>query len=62
MISFLMPVVLCLTVVAAVGLGVVAAYVAVITILQAFGRASQPETVRTPRLVLIPNQNHASGD
>jgi hypothetical protein len=61
-ISFFMPVILCLTVVAAVGLGVVSAYAAVITILQAFGRTSQPAMARAPRLMLIPNQNQASGD
>lgn len=58
-----MPVILCLTVIAAVGLGIVAAYAAVITILQAFGSASKatPQTT-TARLVLVPSQNHASGD
>jgi hypothetical protein len=56
-----MPVLLFLTVIASVTLGVLAAYVAVICILNAFGRASQPETAR-PRLVLVPTQNHASGD
>jgi hypothetical protein len=57
-----MPVILCLTVVAAVGLGVVSAYAAVITILQAFGRTSQPEAARATRLVLIPSQPQVSGD
>lgn len=61
MISLFMPVLLFLTVIASVTLGVLAAYVAVICILNAFGRASQPETAR-PRLVLVPTQNHASGD
>ncbi len=60
-----MPLILGLTVVLSVGIGVLAAYVAVIGILQACGRASQqqlrPTEVR-PRLVLVPTQNHASGD
>jgi hypothetical protein len=56
-----MPLILCFTVVASVGLGVLAAYAAVFGILHTFGRASQPEPAR-PRLVLIPSQNHASGD
>ena len=56
-----MPVVLLVTVVASVGFGVLAAYAAVIGILNSFGRASQPEPAR-PRLVLVPTQNHASGD
>jgi hypothetical protein len=56
-----MPVVLLVTVVASVGFGVLAAYVAVIGILNTFGRASQPERSR-PRLVLVPTQNQASGD
>ncbi|HLV85326.1 MAG TPA: hypothetical protein VKV39_00010 [Candidatus Sulfotelmatobacter sp.] len=56
-----MPVLLCFTVFASVGFGVLAAYVAVIGILSAFGPASQPEPVR-PRLVLVPSQQPASGD
>lgn len=56
-----MPFILCFTVVASVGFGVTAAYVAVIGILHTFGRAAEPETAR-PRLVLVPTQNHASGD
>jgi hypothetical protein len=56
-----MPVILFVTVVASVGLGVLAAYAAVIGILHAFNRSSQPEPAR-PRLVLVPSQNHASGD
>jgi len=60
-ISVLMPVLLCFTVFASVGFGVLAAYVAVIGILSAFGPASQPEPVR-PRLVLVPSQQPASGD
>jgi len=58
-----MPVILCFTVFASVSFGVLAAYLAVIGILQAFGRTSQPEPVPArPRLVLVPTQNHASGD
>ncbi|MFY9680467.1 MAG: hypothetical protein WA416_02825 [Candidatus Sulfotelmatobacter sp.] len=60
-----MPLILCLTVVASVGIGVLAAYTAVIVILNAFGPGSQQST-RTaearPRLVLVPTQRHASGD
>jgi hypothetical protein len=59
-ILLLMPVLLFVTVIASVSLGVFAAYAAVICILNAFGRASQPEA--RPRLVLVPTQNHASGD
>jgi hypothetical protein len=62
-ISLFMPLILCLTVVLSVGIGVLAAYGAVIGILEACGRASQmrPSEAR-PRLVLVPTQNHASGD
>jgi len=56
-----MPVLLFVTVIASVSLGVLAAYVAVICILNAFGRNAQQETGR-PRLVLVPSQHHASGD
>jgi len=56
-----MPVLLFVTVIASVSLGVFAAYAAVICILNAFGRASRQEATR-PRLVLVPTQNHASGD
>jgi hypothetical protein len=59
-----MPVLLFVTVIVSVSLGVLAAYVAVTCILNAFGRTSQqqlPEPGR-PRLVLVPSQNHASGD
>ena len=58
-----MPVILSLTVIASVSLGVFAAYAAVICVLNAFGPKSrqQPESAR-PRLVLVPTQNHASGD
>jgi len=61
-----MPLILCLTVVASVGIGVFVAYTAVFGILYAFGRSSQPEQQRAaeprPRLVLVPTQRHASGD
>jgi hypothetical protein len=60
-ISLIMPVLLFITVLASVSLGVLAAYVAVICILNAFGRNAHPETAR-PRLVLVPSQHHASGD
>lgn len=56
-----MPVILFVTVVTSVGFGVLAAYAAVIGILHTFGRAAQPEPAR-PRLILVPSQNHASGD
>jgi hypothetical protein len=60
----MMPLVLCATVVASVGFGVLAAYLAITGILFAFGRAPRPEPVvlSRPRLVLVPTQNHASGD
>jgi hypothetical protein len=58
-----MPLILCFTVALSVGIGVLAAYVAVIGILQACGRATQLRPVEArPRLVLVPSQNHASGD
>jgi hypothetical protein len=56
-----MPVILCFTVIASVSLGVLAAYIAVFGILSTFGQPSRPEPARQ-RLVLVPNQNHASGD
>lgn len=59
--SLIIPMILFATVVASVGFGVLAAYAAVIGILHTFGRASQPQPAR-PRLVLVPTQNHASGD
>lgn len=59
--TLMMPVILCFTVVASVSFGVVAAYVAVFSILSAFRHPAQPEPVR-PRLVLVPTQTHASGD
>ena len=61
MISFVMPIILCFTVVASVSFGVFAAYAAVFAILSTFGRPAQPEPARQ-RLVLVPTQNHASGD
>jgi hypothetical protein len=60
-ISLFMPLILCVTVAASVGIGVVAAYAAVIGILQACGHASQSGEA-APRLLLAPSQNHASGD
>jgi hypothetical protein len=65
-ISLFMPLILCVTVAASVGIGVLSAYVAVIGILQACSRASQPQQPRPaearPRLVLVPTQHHVSGD
>lgn len=61
MISFFMPLILCFTVLASVGVGVLAAYAVVFGILSTFGRKAKPEPQR-PRLVLVPTQNHASGD
>jgi len=62
--SFFMPVVLFATVVASVGFGVLAAYAVVFGILSTFGCTSQPQPqpIARPRLVLVPTQNHASGD
>ena len=63
MISLIMPLVLFFTVLASVSFGVLAAYAAVFGILATFGRPLQPEPVATrPRLMLVPTQNHASGD
>ena len=63
MISILMPAVLFLTIIASVSLGVLAAYAAVIAILNAFGPASQQQSeLARPRLILVPTQHHASGD
>jgi hypothetical protein len=59
--SFFMPFILCFTVVASVGLGIIATYAAVIGLLHTFGRNPKPENSR-PRLILVPTQNHASGD
>jgi hypothetical protein len=60
-ISLFMPLILCATVVVSVGFGVLAAYVTVISILDLCGRAAQQQAAR-PRLILVPTQNHASGD
>lgn len=58
-----MPVLLFATVIASVSLGIFAAYAAVICVLNAFGPKSQHATESSrPRLVLVPTQNHASGD
>ncbi len=64
-----MPLILCVTVVASVGIGVFVAYTAVFGILHVFGRSAQqpqPQQQRPaearPRLVLVPTQHHASGD
>ena len=63
MIAFLMPLILLCTIAASVGFGVLTAYAAVIGILYTFGRTPQPQPVPArPRLVLVPTQNHASGD
>ncbi|MGA2100338.1 MAG: hypothetical protein ABSG34_04495 [Candidatus Sulfotelmatobacter sp.] len=59
--SLLMPFILCFTVIASVSFGVIAAYIAVFGIISLFGRPAQAEPSR-PRLVLVPSQNHASGD
>jgi hypothetical protein len=56
----MMPVVLCFTVVASLSFGILAAYVAVFSILSAFRHPAEPEPARA-RLVLVPTQNHASG-
>jgi hypothetical protein len=62
-IAFLMPVILCLTVVASVSLGILAAYIAVFGILSTFGQPTRPEPVPArPRLMLVPTQHHVSGD
>jgi hypothetical protein len=62
-ISLIMPLVLFFTVLASVSLGVLAAYAAVFGILATFGRPNQPEPAAArPRLMLVPTQNHASGD
>jgi len=61
-ISFFMPLILCLTVISSVGIGVLSAYVVVIGILDVCGRASQAPMAARPRLVLMPTQHHGSGD
>jgi len=63
LISLYVPVVLCFTVLASVGIGIGATYATVIGILHTFGRASRPESLpQRPRLVLLPTQSQASGD
>lgn len=65
MISFFMPVILFATVIASVGFGVLAAYAIVFSILSTFGHnpQAQPQPVSSrPRLILVPTQEHASGD
>jgi hypothetical protein len=58
-----MPFILCFTVIASVGLGILAAYIAVLGILSTFPRPSPPEPVPDhPHLALVPNQNQVSGD
>lgn len=58
-----MPLVLCFTVFASVSIGVLTAYIMVFSVLAAFGRPARPEPVPArPRLMLVPSQNHASGD
>jgi hypothetical protein len=65
-ISLFMPIVLCFTVVLSVGIGVLAAYAAVFSILEVCGRASRPAEAQSkearPRLVLVATQSQASGD
>jgi len=62
-ISLLMPMILCFTVIASVGLGVLAAYIAVFGIISAFGQPASPEPAPVrPRLTLVPTHTHASGD
>ena len=57
-----MPVILFCTVLASVSLGVFFGYITVLGILYSFGRPRQPASTGRPRLVLVPTQNHASGD
>lgn len=62
-ISLLMPFILCFTVIASVGLGILAAYIAVLGLLSTFPRPSPPELAPDhPQLALVPNQNQVSGD
>jgi hypothetical protein len=62
-ISLVMPLVLCFTVLASVSFGVLAAYALVFGILATFGRPLKPEPAPVrPRLMLVPSQNHAGGD
>jgi hypothetical protein len=58
-----MALILCFTVIGSLAIGIFTAYAAVIGILYTFGRSSRPETApERPRLLLVPTQNHASGD
>ena len=58
-----MPLILCFTVIASVGLGVLAAYISVFGILSTFPQPAKPEPAPVrPRLVLVPTETHASGD
>lgn len=59
--SLLLPLILCCTVAASVGFGILTAYIAVTAILASFGRPTLPEPVR-PRLLLVPSQSPVSGD
>jgi len=62
-ITIFMPVILFFTVVASVSLGVFAAYAAIFGMLTLlFGRRFEPVRESRPRLLLVPRQNHASGD
>ena len=58
-----MPFILCFTVIACVGLGVLAAYIAVLGILSTFPHPAPAEPGPDhPHLALVPNQNQVSGD
>jgi len=58
-----MPFILCITVIACVGLGILAAYVAVLGILSTFPHPAPPAPAPDhPHLTLVPNENHVSGD
>jgi hypothetical protein len=58
--SLLIVIVMTFTAVTVVGIGIFAAYGAVIGILQAFAYQSRQRSART--LVLVPSQSTASGD
>ena len=57
--ALFIPAILLMTVVVSVSFGVAVAYALVLGILSIFGR---PAESARPRLVLVPTQNHASGD
>jgi len=61
-ISFFMPVILCVTVLASLSLGVFSAYALIFSMLSLFGRTARPDRTVRPRLALVPRQNHAGGD